>query len=361
MRHTTITKWFKRCMREMIPICALGLALTITVQAMASHNPSETPQFILPDTTGMEIASSRHTQYEANALSGNKVTCPLTVEGFEKKMETKHLEVWFRDTSDAIRIVDKRAGYIWGSLQEDKAEGLNQMWSSFANSICAIEYFDKNEKVQKAGAGTFGVTSKYKWEDGSMTCTMRLKKEKLSLAFKMEAGDDYLRFSVDDSTIEEEGDAKLKSVYFMPFFGTVREDALDGYVFVPDGPGALIRFQKSMRYNGGFDQKVYGKDMGIDTLEEANDLNSSRTNDYLVEAPQVTMPVYGMVHGPFQNAFLGVLENGEEYASITASPANDLINYTWGTREDLIIVRCIFTRQVRKAWGLRGRRRIAMT
>lgn len=321
------TRW----KRIISALCVSAVVVPLVCNAMVSDQKYNQKEFVLPDTSFMEIGSSRHAQYEKAALSGEKVICPLALDGFEKKIETSGLEVWFREEADSFRIVDKRSGYIWGALAEDKPEGLNQMWSAFANGLCSFEYFDTNGTSQRASAGTYGVTSKYKWDESSVTCTMNVKKEKLSLSFTMTVEDDSVHFAVDDSTIVEKGEAKLKSVYFMPFLGSVRENAIDGYVFVPDGPGALIRFQKSMTYNAGFNQKVYGLDMGIDSLEEANDLNASRTNDYLVDAPQVTMPVYGIVHGAYQNAVFAVLEQGEEFASIQATPAGIITDFTWAT------------------------------
>ncbi len=306
-------------------LCALAVLIPFAARAMVSDETYEKKEFELPDTSAMEVGSSRHTQYDA----ASPVDCPLSVEGFEKKLETKYLEVWFRAESHAFRIVDKRSGYIWGALAEDKPEGLNQMWSSFANGLCSFEYFDVNDTAQRVGPGTFGVTAKYQWSQDGVTCTLRMKKEKLSFSFRMIVSDDAIALSVDDESIEENGEAKLKSVYFLPFLGSVCEDATEGYVFIPDGPGALMRFQKSGSYNAGFNQKVYGPDMGIDSLEEANDLNASRTNDYLVDAPYVSVPVYGIVHGARQNAFFAVLEQGEEYASIQATPAGATTDFTW--------------------------------
>ena len=82
-----------------------------------------------------------------------------------------------------------------------------------------------------------------------------------------------------------------------------------------------MRFQKPGSYVAGFDKKVYGPDLAIDQLGEAQSLNARRPDDYVVAASQVLMPVYGIAHGLGQNGLLSVIEGGAEYASIVATPA----------------------------------------
>ena len=66
------------------------------------------------------------------------------------------------------------------------------MWSSFANGLCSFEYFDVNDTAQRVGPGTFGVTAKYQWSQDGVTCTLRMKKEKLSFSFRMIVSDDAI-------------------------------------------------------------------------------------------------------------------------------------------------------------------------
>ena len=90
----------------------------------------------------------------------------------------------------------------------------------------------------------------------------------------------------------------------------MRENATDGYLLIPAGPGALIRFGNKGDYVSGYDDKVYGLDMGIDTLSKASDLEASRTNDYLIDSEQITMPIFGIAYLSPENSFLGIIEDG---------------------------------------------------
>ena len=134
---------------------------------------------------------------------------------------------------------------------------------------------------------------------------------------------------------------RIKSLAFLPYFGSVFEDEVEGWFLFPDGPGALMRFQKPGSYVAGFDKKVYGPDLAIDQLGEAQSLNARRPDDYVVAASQVLMPVYGIAHGLGQNGLLSVIEGGAEYASIVATPAG-----LGNTRYNSIMIRFEY-RQVR--------------
>ena len=72
------------------------------------------------------------------------------------------------------------------------------------------------------------------------------------------------------NTVKELKNNKLQSVWILPFLGTVKEDTTPGYMFVPDGSGALIRYNKKGTYTSVYDERVYGKDASVDGLSEAD-------------------------------------------------------------------------------------------
>lgn len=287
----------------------------------------ETAVFTTPDTSFVEVTSSRHTQPDSTAVAEKK----MSTDGFEKKLENDALEVWFRESSASIRIVVKSTGYIWGSLTEDKGVGLNTGWSAFANSLCTIEYYNKDYADARISLSNSGIKADYKWTKNQLHCSFNATKLGISLAFTMTLDKDSLAFAVDEGSLAESGSNVIKSLYFVPFLGSTYKDEINGYMFVPDGCGALIRYNKSTDYVTGFNERVYGLDAGIDQLGVENDLQANRTNDYMVETQNVTMPVYGLVHGAHQNALFTVIEGGQEYSSVVASVAGVTTNYNWVT------------------------------
>ena len=113
--------------------------------------------------------------------------------------------------------------------------------------------------------------------------------------------------------------------------GCVNQDEKSGYMFVPDGPGALIRYTKSASYISPFEKKVYGMDYGIDTVAETYNILSQRPNDFAVETPQISCPVFGVVHGAGKNAIFAEILSGMDYALIQAYPAGFTTDFNWVT------------------------------
>lgn len=303
------------------------IMLSASFFVVADKSETEQVNYLKTDTSLIEVSSNRHAQPE----SKTQVSNTLLLEDFEKKVENQKLELWLREETGSICVVNKSTGYIWGMLNGKKGEGLNKNWSSFGNSICAIDYYNSDELEQRIGMSDYMVKSSYRVDGNSLICEIKIKKLKLEFSVSLTLDEDSLNVKLDDEKIVEEGNNLIKSVYLLPFFGSTYEDRTDGYMFVPDGSGALIRYKPSLTYTSSYDQSVYGKNAGIDTLSEVNDLMANRSNDYVVDAEQITVPVYGFVHGVEQNAVFAVIENGEDYANITANVSGMSTPYNWVT------------------------------
>ncbi len=70
---------------------------------------------------------------------------------------------------------------------------------------------------------------------------------------------------------------------------------------------------------------IYGRDEGFRRL--------SSTSQRLNVAQDITMPVYGVVHGVGQNGFLTVLADGKHYAEMLAYPGGVSTDFYWITAE----------------------------
>jgi hypothetical protein len=250
----------------------------------------------------------------------SKVDNTLSLENYSLALENDYFEIYTNGKD--IRIRNKKSGYIWGN--PDNLRGLNKIWSNIASSVVGIEYFDDKSLSYISGIDTKEeiIKNGIKWEAFS---------EELGFKFNiyLYLKSDHIEFYLPQDSIVEEKDYKLGSVYIMPFLGAVNEDEIPGYLFLPDGAGALIRFSKEKNYSNWFEKRVYGKDYGIENLAYANNLNVNRPNDFLKEEPIIHVPVYGIVHGINQNAFFGVINSGAEYSSIVAYPSGALSGYNW--------------------------------
>lgn len=281
----------------------------------------------LPDTTTIESLSNRRTQPEEDSKPVKNV---LSNEEYEIVLENDRLALWFNEDTASVQITDKLSGYIWGTVDEE-AMDLSRRWESLARSLFTIEYYDEENIEKRISLSDSSAYFEYDTDGNTFICKADFEEQGISLIVNVILESDGLRFSAKRSDINEYGSCLLRGLYFVPFLGSIYADDIPGYMFIPDGPGALIRYSAPADYVSMFNKRIYGADAAIDTLEEANSLMAKRTDDYLVEAPQIALPVYGVVHGAKQNAYLAIVEQGDEYAYIQAYPAGYITDYNWVT------------------------------
>lgn len=300
--------------------CSMVAALfaSLIVQATESSGSAEPVSFLY---NANEVYSSRYTQPETSDVQA----VSLDLEGFAPIMENEALAVYIREETGALRVCDKASGYVWGTLSADKPEDLNQTWSKLGNSLIAADIYDENGNLKSYGTNAENLD--WKVSGNTLNCRVSWEDQEIELEFSMTLTDDGLRFTLNGDTIQEHGECRLGTVYFLPFFGSVSEDSQPGYIFVPDGSGSLIRFQKARSYLQGFEKRLYGPDYGIDPLDPIQGLESVRTGEYMTEEEFLTAPLFGIVHGAGQNAFLALVEEGGTYARLKVDPAGLITNY----------------------------------
>lgn len=317
-----------KCKRALLAILSVVLVVCLFA-AMAVQAKRERKEFVLPDTSSAEVQTNRYAQYkEAAQLAGNR----LTTEGFEKVLENDNLELWLRKEIAAIRVVDKQSGYVWGELETDTVDNLNEYWTLKANSMFTVEYYDKNNTSYQLSMGDEGFSNTYEFdtEANVMTCVADSYDIGLAVTFEVALKDDHLEMEIVEGGIEEyDENYMLSKIFLLPFFGCTKHGEMDGYIFVPDGSGALMRFDPNTVFTSYYLEKLYGKDGSVDTINEITDLMAKRTDDYLVDTHNATVPVFGIVHGAEQYAAMTVVESGNEYASIQASLASSITPYNW--------------------------------
>lgn len=114
---------------------------------------------------------------------------------------------------------------------------------------------------------------------------------------------DSLLVSVPAGWIEESEGYKISTLELMRYFGAAGADE-QGYLFVPDGMGALIHLNNGKLRSEMYGQRIYGPDLNT----------SSRTKGQVAEAAR--LPVYGMKTG--EDAWLAVIEEGAAIARVHA-------------------------------------------
>jgi hypothetical protein len=315
----------------------LILIVSIPIQVFAYSHISKkksSPDPVAASTSStqmLEVTSNQFTQTEAKDQSVEKQDA-VSLNGFQKIAENNTLNLYVDKKSLALKIQDKRTGYIWNSGVDQPAKyDLNQMWGQLANSALTINYINQTDKSRSESILTYqSQTALQKIKDGFIA-TVDFTQAQIEVKLEVQLDGDSISVSVPEKGIKEGNFNKLTSIMVYPFLGAEYKAKENGYMFIPDGPGALIRYSnQAVKADTPFISSIYGDDMAFQKTD-TGDLTGSDTN--VVPPQQIKMPVYGVVHGVDQNGFLGIVEGGANYGQIVAYPSGVTTNFNWVTTQ----------------------------
>jgi hypothetical protein len=123
----------------------------------------------------------------------------------------------------------------------------------------------------------------------------------MTMEYYLDGDDLIVRIPTSEMTWNE--DFPIKSLDVLPYFMSTKETK-DGYLFIPDGSGALINLNSTKLKEYQFTSRYYGGDVLIGA------------QDYLTSKAYMTMPVCGIKVG--NHAVLGIIEDGAEIATLSA-------------------------------------------
>ncbi|BAJ64661.1 DUF5696 domain-containing protein [Anaerolinea thermophila] len=224
----------------------------------------------------------------------------------------------------AFKVVDRRSGYVWHSNLDEvtREDRLNKTWTAFAQSGISIDYLDQKATPKRASITNAKHTIEVTPVEQGIEAQVTFTEPAITIGVNLILEKDGVRVEVPFERIRQENEKfKLGVLYVYPFFAATRGDEVPGYMFLPDGSGALIRFSEQTKAKNMFYGRVYGADLGMTT---------SMPFDPDLRRPfRVSVPVIGMVHGYHQNAYLAVLERGAGYAEIQAHPAGIITQFNF--------------------------------
>ncbi|MBQ7761053.1 MAG: hypothetical protein IJ400_03250 [Clostridia bacterium] len=138
----------------------------------------------------------------------------------------------------------------------------------------------------------------------------RSSEDKFSFSVKYEITNDGLRVSLLGSTINyDKVKYNLNTISILPDFNAAKRTD-KGYTFIPDGSGAIIRFEDVLgkNFQAIISESMYGNDYAY---YQVNIKNSE----------QYTMPVFGLVNNSVANGtgFFAIIEEGDSFAMPTSA------------------------------------------
>ena len=320
------------------------------------------------------------------------------VDEYELISENKNFKFYYREDRDIIAIHDLRNGYFWttgldlpipkevtevcNAVAKDKNATideileacqpydarLNEDYTHLTNSLLVVEYFDVAPKydVKRLPSASPKVTSRLlsvEGKDNVKVFEVKTTSPDLTIKMRLTFTLDGIEVEIKDSDITGEGQNVLASLIISPFLGAsggmlqyydpfegsydrdnlVPKNSPSGYVFVPDGPGALIRFNDYITTLKTYNGNVYGVDPATDSKHAVSDSFT------MIPIKSPTLPVFGVTHGDdTQAAFVAYAISGDEYMEIICTPEENTTYYTW------VYPRFIYNTKYFRVYNLRG-------
>lgn len=243
---------------------------------------------------------------------------------YELVGENTNFQLYANPSSLAFKVLDKRSGYVWHSNLDEKIDGdrLNKTWMAFASSGISIDFLNQQAQSERASITNSEPVIAFKQNGQGFEALITFPKPSISFLLRVSLEDDGVKVEVPfDSLKEADPQYKLGVLYLYPFMGYTREDLTPGYMFIPDGSGSLIRFSKTTKAKNMFYGRYYGADLGMLALMPL-DMDINRPYS-------LSVPVYGIVHGEKENAFISVIEDGASYGELQVHPAGIITNFNF--------------------------------
>ncbi len=253
---------------------------------------------------------------------------------YELIAENEHLSLFLRRDTLAVRVQDRASGYLWSSVIEELVPGENNVsWSNFMSSGLAVEYFEAGRTRVRRTDLLSAAEVKVEVAAAELGFSARINFTELGISLELDVRLDgsQVVVSVPTDSIVEEEQSRLSAVYLYPFLGAVRQDLLPGYLFVPDGVGALIEFvHNENKFNSPYEERFFGQNEGLGSAGFSENVRPPYT---------MQMPVFGILHeheklGP--HGVFAVVEEGRYNAKLVAYPNGVITQYNWITAKFML-------------------------
>ena len=259
---------------------------------------------------------------------------------YELVATSENLELYVDYNSGYFLVKNTDNGYIWKSVPDDieydsytVGDDRDSAQSIVSFSYLLVEeeasvtspsnvfsYNAENVDVTKIDDGfrveyllKVNVTETQKTEDEESESEETEEIEEveeygdITLPVEIKLNNGHLDASIILEDVKYDSRVIICEYNLLPYFGAASWTD-EGYIFVPDGSGALINFKGHEYTETSYSAPVYGEDISSYTELESK------------QSEAVRMPVFGLKNG--DNAFVGIITDGDTTANIKANPTN---------------------------------------
>jgi hypothetical protein len=310
----------------------------------------------------------------------------IKTDGYEFLGRFGNFAYYYRSDRDIILIEDVINGYTWKTgldapfgqdlnravdeaktieekikVAEPREVRLNATYTGFANSLLTVEFYDDSlNTTMVASAARQGAKSELvKITGDHYRLDVRLINMDMMIRLHIHLSDRGINYRIYDNEIEGKGADRMAAIIITPFLGAaggvrqyfssatgdygaeIPNPMTPGYAFVPDGSGALIRYNDNTVSISRYTGMVYGNN-------PAESMFYYDDSAYIVRNKEPLMPVFGVAIGNNQQGFVAWADDGGEHMEIVMSPKENMTNYNF------IYPRFVYNRQMHQVYNRKG-------
>ncbi|KAA0965611.1 hypothetical protein FQ087_04755 [Sporosarcina sp. ANT_H38] len=270
------------------------------------------------------------------------------IDGHRFVVANDQQEMYMKEENLSIIMRDKNTGAVMYSTV-DKPVKSNEEWTNFMRSSIVLEYLvGTNIVVYRADMYSGNPEKKITYTTDGFVANIYYPELEISYEVQVLLTDEGFKVEIpQDKITEDNSKYKVAGVYVYPFLGYSKLDDREGYMFIPDGSGALIRLKDNDgKFKQPYSEMVYGSNVGIDdsyVLSLFNQMNPFNKPE------RILAPVFGMVQTDLAMGYLGIIEEGQFSAKVEAYPSGAIIPYNWITAK--FIYRQVYNQPTSKDSG----------
>ncbi len=200
-------------------------------------------------------------------------------------------------------LYDKAGEQIWSAVPENAGNTFSSMIKVTYTSSDGVS------ATVNAPSADSGFSIK-KIENGiKIVFEFSSESTSFSVPVSVKLSEGYFDVSIPYNEVEETGGSRITDIELLPnmLYGSANEA---GYVFIPDGSGAIINYSDSLSRNEKYSARIYGNDPCQDLIFPI-----------ITDAKKAYLPVFGAVKG--NSALFGVITEADAYASVNATMVSD--------------------------------------
>lgn len=223
------------------------------------------------------------------------------------------LALYVNITNGVVGLLDKQYDKFYFSSPTDTVDTdtIDFTFKEKVLSLLVVDTVDEIGNKQRLYSTTDSALKggmKLKKLKNTLLATFEFKEQGISIPAEFSLNDDYLQVKIDPKQVVEKSKTKIYSITVMQYFGSIKGDE-NGYLFVPDGSGAII--SANSKKVGTYYENILGYE---DVLEKES------VKSY---QEKTLLPAFGIKNGEF--GILGIIDSAYEKCGIGAENSTPMI------------------------------------